>query len=864
LLIVSIALVPALVFQAYNEYQADRIRQELVRGEALRLVQLVSSEQQRIIEGAQQVLTTIGSARSVQDMDIERCQNHMANLIEGLPRYSAAGVIGLDGHPICSSGRLDRSRDLSNRSDFRLAVSTGAFAIGEYAAGREAKHPAIHMAMPFKNKNGMVTGVVEVALSLDWLEEQLKKLPLPSGSAVSVSDRNGTVLARYPDGARYVGTALNAESITTSNGSGIAGAEMIGVDGMTRIVGYAPLGATPEGLRVAVGLDPNGPFVSKAQYSHIVLTMIVAGFVLALAITALLGRQMIRRPLDRLLHVTERWRNGDLTCRAGLQSDASEFGRLAAAFDAMADAQETRTHALRTALESTTDSVIVLDRAWRFTYLNQRAEALNAGNRDLMGMVVWDVFPWLEESRIGRALRMALASGEPTHADDSFGQCSVHFDAHAYPSAGGVTVFFRDVTEERRIAAALARSELELEAARATAVHAERLQSLGQLAGGIAHDFNNVLQVVKGAATLIERQPGDTQDVARLARVVMEATDRGGSITQRLLAFSRRGGVQSAALDVAVLLNSLHEILVHTLGISIEVQIELEADLPPISADRAQLETVLVNLATNARDAMPQGGRLTLSAATEMVSAEDPAHPAGLAPGRYVRIRAVDTGMGMDSDTLARAQEPFFTTKEAGVGTGLGLSMARGFAEQCCGALSIESSPGQGTTVTLWLPVDTSGAVPGAAELQEAACAAVASATSRATTPARLLIVDDVDQLRDVLAQNLEDRGYDVLVAGSGSEALAVLAREAQVDVLVTDLSMPGMNGIAVIRAARERWPGLPAVLLTGYAGEESVRTMEGPAVGPYVLAHKPITTDDLVELIESLLAARSQPSEHA
>nr|WP_294517285.1 ATP-binding protein [uncultured Rhodopila sp.] len=709
----SVALVPALLFQIYSEYQSTRIRRELVSGEALRLVQLVSAEQQRIVEGAQEVLTTIANAGSVREFDPGRCHRHMANLTLQLPRYVRAAVAGMDGHVLCASGPIEPGINVSDRSYFHLALSTGGFTIGEYAIGRVSGDPSIHMAMPFRNSQDIVAGVVYVGLGLDWLGEQLKLLPLPPGSAVSIADRNGIILARHPDGARYVGQLLSSDSLATLHGNQIAVAELAGVDGIRRLSAYAPLGLLSGGLRVAVALDPRTFFTAVQQPSRTGLILIVAGFALALAITAVLGGRAIRGPVAGLLRITNRWRSGDLTARTGLQKDGSEFGRLAIAFDAMAEAQEARDRALRMALESTTDGVIVLDRSWRFTFLNRRAAMNIAHGRDMVGLTAWEECPWLADSTVGRGLRSAMQSGEATHMAGHFASADLHFDAHAYPSKDGLTVFFQDVTEKRRIAAALARSEEQLAVARARTAHAERLEALGQLAGGIAHDFNNVLQVVSGVTTLIKRRPDDQENVARLAQVAMDATERGAAITHRLLAFGRRGDLHAEAVGMKALLDGIREILIHTLGESIDVRIAPGVGLPPAFADRAQLETVVVNLATNARDAMPQGGRLTLSAATEDVSPTESIHPAGLAPGRYVRLSLADTGIGMDADTLARAQEPFFTTKQAGLGTGLGLPMALGFAEQSGGGLAIESSPDHGTIVTLWLPAAEAGRVAG-------------------------------------------------------------------------------------------------------------------------------------------------------
>jgi len=390
------------------------------------------------------------------------------------------------------------------------------------------------------------------------------------------------------------------------------------------------------------------------------------------------------------------------------------------------------------------------------------------------------------------------------------------------------------------------------EAAQERAAHAERIQALGQLAGGIAHDFNNVLQAVIGAATLIERRPGEEAGVRRLARQAIEAVERGASTTRRLLAFGHRGNLSAEPVDVKTLLDDLQEILSHTLGASIDVQVTLNCGVPPLFADKGQLETALVNLATNARDAMPAGGRLTLSAETETV---DAAHPARLAPGRYVRLTVADTGTGMDAATLARACEPFFTTKGLGAGTGLGLPMATGFAEQSGGALSVESTKDKGTTIILWLPAAECDPNAITATPRPAADAA-ASGSGAATARARVLLVDDEAMVRDVIAEHLEDDGYEVHAAANGAEALDLLAAGGAADILVTDFSMPGMDGLALIRAVRERRPGLPAVLLTGYAGDGAALAADGD--GAFALMRKPVSGVQLLDRVSALLAERT------
>ncbi len=282
---------------------------------------------------------------------------------------------------------------------------------------------------------------------------------------------------------------------------------------------------------------------------------------------------------------------------------------------------------------------------------------------------------------------------------------------HIYAlSAMGVLALLGAVAGAVSATRAEARAAIEKEEVKRQALarlaHAQRMEALGQLAGGVAHDFNNILQVVQGAGRMIERQPEDAENVRRLALMMSESAGRGANITRRLLTFARRADLQNEPVDAGALFSSMRDILAHTLGSGVTVRTHVGAGLPLALADRQQLETVLINLGTNARDAMDGDGELDFSAEEEIVGPDELGdHPAHLKPGAYVRFSVSDTGGGMPPEVAARACEPFFTTKPEGKGTGLGLAMAQGFAEQSGGALKIESEPGRGTTIHLWLPV---------------------------------------------------------------------------------------------------------------------------------------------------------------
>lgn len=385
----------------------------------------------------------------------------------------------------------------------------------------------------------------------------------------------------------------------------------------------------------------------------------------------------------------------------------------------------------------------------------------------------------------------------------------------------------------------------EREAAQMRAAQAERMQALGQLAGGIAHDFNNVLQAVSSSATLLAMRATDPDHVRRIATTIGSAADRGASVTERLLAFARRSTLKADMLDVEKILTDLSKLLAQTLGMAISVRVETEAGLPLMLADKGQLETVLVNLATNARDAMTDGGTLRFSASRLAIGKND-SEWGDQSPGLYIRLTVTDSGTGMDTATLARATEPFFTTKPQGKGTGLGLSMAKGFAEQSGGAIRIESTPDTGTTVVLIFP-QADG------HLAEDHGAAQPYAQQEGTARPHILFVDDDPLIRDTVGMQLESAGYAVNLAANAMEAIAVFT-PANTDLLVTDLSMPGADGVTLIHDLREQKPDLPAILMTGYAMGYESKLRDG---GMFRILHKPVSAARLNAEVAASLASR-------
>lgn len=399
----------------------------------------------------------------------------------------------------------------------------------------------------------------------------------------------------------------------------------------------------------------------------------------------------------------------------------------------------------------------------------------------------------------------------------------------AAPDEGLVYASGRDIDAEKKQQAALLRAE---EALR----QAQKMEAIGQLTGGIAHDFNNLLQGVTGSLDLIRRRPDDAARVKRFAEAGLHAAERGARLTGQLLAFSRVNKLELKPLPVARILRNTKDLLERTIGPSIEVVIDMaEPDLALLS-DEVQIEMALLNLAINARDAMPEGGVLTIAA--RRTTEKD---GVGLEPGDYVELSVRDTGAGMPPDVAARAFDPFFTTKGVGKGSGLGLSQVYGTARQGGGGAYIESRPGAGTIVRLLLH-----AVCGAPDLPDTAQPHLPAAQAEGA----ILVVDDDADVRAFFAATLEALGYRLFTAENGEAGLALL-HAAKPDVLIVDFAMPGMNGAEVARRARALFPDLPVIFATGFADSAAIEAVADAATP---ILRKPFRVDDLAQALEAVL----------
>ncbi len=431
------------------------------------------------------------------------------------------------------------------------------------------------------------------------------------------------------------------------------------------------------------------------------------------------------------------------------------------------------------------------------------------------------------------AIAAMAQSGEPTRFENRIatkdgGWKPIEWTVAPEPDGENFIAVGRDLTHAKA-------REAELEAAQVALRQSQKMEAMGSLTGGVAHDFNNLLTPIIGSLDMLHRKGLGSEREKRLIDGALQSAERARMLVQRLLAFARRQPLQAMAVDVSQLVAGMLDLIGSTIGPAIDLTVDAPTGLPLARADANQLEMALLNLAVNARDAMPGGGELHVEVRRESVRDRRP----GLPRGHYVRLSVRDTGTGMDEPTLARAIEPFFSTKGIGKGTGLGLSMVHGLAAQLGGALTIESDVGRGTAVSLWLPVSHDPLPvehrPRAGEVGD-------------EPHGTALLVDDEDLVRMSTAHMLSDMGFDVVEAASGESALSMLAAGLDPQLLVTDHLMPGMTGAQLVEAVRTDRPSLKALIVSGYAEAEGI----DPAIPRLT---KPFRRDELAATLAALTA---------
>ncbi|MCW5971208.1 MAG: response regulator [Blastocatellales bacterium] len=490
---------------------------------------------------------------------------------------------------------------------------------------------------------------------------------------------------------------------------------------------------------------------------------------------------------------------------------------------------------LETALESTTDHVMILDPDWKITYINTRGRAMLNLDTDLTGAHFWETFPEVQGSKFGEEFLHAMRENLPVHVLEYYAPLGKWFDAHAYPSSRGLTIFARDVTQQKRL-------EQELE-------RAQKMEAVGQFAGSIAHDFNNLLTVINGYTRMMLRRGRGDDPHRRDLEAVCDAGARAVHLTQQLLAFGRQQVMNTEVVELNAVVGGFGSIVAGVLPDDIEVTTTLAPAPGNVRIDPHQFEQVILNLVVNARDAMPRGGRLTIETANVVIGNQDAQLQSGPAPGRYAVLIISDTGTGMTPEILGRIFEPFFTTKPKGQGTGLGLPTAFGIVKQSGGHIEAESEPGRGSTFRVYLPI-TDEAPSASPELKDAGIEPAIATLQNTET---ILVVEDDVRVRDFTETALTAFGYTVLSAQNADRALRISEQHSgPIHLLLTDVVLPETSGRDLAGQIRRKRTETAVLYMSGYTREALIS--RGEIEPEYGYLQKPFLPEGLAAAVRGAL----------
>ncbi|MDJ0820564.1 MAG: PAS domain-containing protein [Paracoccaceae bacterium] len=773
--------------------------------------------------------------------DVRRLMAH-DQVYQEIAVLSAMGEIG-----IFSSRTTTLPSDPEHWRDERF-VSPGYWDQNDVFVGTIEYHdalrePLVDIGLPIHvRRDGSIRGILLAHVRFRPIWELLADLELPKDTVAFVVDEGGRVLA-HPSPAEVLSNSVF--ELPGANGrhplaDGTEG--LVAVDALDLVGGAAYVVVTrPLNAALATARDARfNTFLSAA-------ILLVIG-----SLVALMQSNRIVRPIERLARTAERISAGDLNTRIDvsgpreiqalgttLQDMVSRLGARIGDLTRSEDALRQRAAVM---LESIGDAVIATDINGRITYINPVAETLTGWSlSDAIDQPLPAVFRIVNEATREAApnpVEKCLATGHMV--DLTNGSLLFSRDGQEYPindsaapireASGevvGAVIVFRDVGEQRAMEQSLRQSQ--------------KLDAIGKLSGGIAHDFNNLMQVIQGNAELLQEDPSlDPQ----LTKPILDATRRGAELTRQLLSYARKQPLLTKPISVPKLLQQTTQVLDRTLGAGVEVSLEIEDDIWLARADPYHLEAALLNLALNARDAMPGGGTLAITCKNAVGADFADAHDKTLADAPFVAITVSDSGTGMAPEVLERATDPFFTTKAVGSGSGMGLSMVYGFALQSDGHMQIDSKEGTGTTVTLFLP---------RFEQPSTAARPAKGAPARPDNRKTVLVVEDSREVRTLTIRILETSGYHVVSAKNVQDAKRILDDHPAIDLVLSDVMLPGgKSGLDLACELGETRPELPVVLISGYPN--AVEKLQGASRDDLVLLNKPFQKADLIATLENVL----------
>ncbi len=860
LVLAFIVAMPAIGIIVYSGIQMREEAMQAARVETLRLADNIAAEQQNFIAAAQQLIIVLAQLPEVQRQDRAWVEPFLGDILKLNSQYSNILVSDVAGSIWAAAIPTRPTFNVSDRRYFINAVKSGKLSSGEYIISRATAKPTFNLAYAFKSKRGAVSGVIIAGFVLDEFKHVLERAKLPAGASFVVLDHKGTVLYRPFEQEKYIGRNYDPELFRQmQEGPDVETYDDISsISGDNRIVTYRKLrlpGEREPYMYIRAGL----PVASALAEANKILIRNLSLFILCLFFAVLfawlIGKRSIADRIVLLEKASQKMAAGDLEVRVSDLVSGGELGRLGQTFDSMARKLALREQALvesernyRDIFNTTKDAIFVHDAVTgRIMEINRTVEELYGySSEELLNEQEYElssgVPPYSSKNAIGW-IQKAVTEGPQNFewlAKKKNGELfwtEIVLSATRLGGEGRVLAVVRDLTERKY-------AEEEKEKLQAQLNQVQKMESIGQLAGGVAHDFNNILSAIIGYSSLLQSKIGADDPNRLYLDQILASADRAASLTQSLLAFSRKQVISPKHIDLNECIRKVEKFLARIISEDITLTTTLSGEKLTIYADVTQIEQIFMNLATNARDAMPIGGRLLIETGRVTLDEEYVMAKGYGKTGPYAVMSISDTGEGMDEDTQKKIFEPFFTTKEPGRGTGLGLSIVYGIVKQNNGYISVYSEPGRGTTFRIYIPAVISFA---AEDLQSEVRLPIRGGTET------ILIAEDNETLRQLNRDVLQEFGYTVIEAADGEEALQqFMEHRDSISLLLVDVIMPKKSGKELLEGARQINPAIKAIFTSGYPAD--LIQKQGVLEKGLHFLSKPSSIQELLRMVREVL----------
>ena len=826
IIIIFLAILPLAGLIIYNDLERRQEATQNCERELLQVVQNCDSDFTHTIQQTKQLLTTLAEFPALKHYDAAACSRLFAKIIRADSIYHNIMATRADGEIFASAQPLHPGglHNLSDRLYFKRILQTKQFSSGELVFGRALGVATLPVASPILGPSGQLLGMVAAGLNLERLGRIFQINGISPGVSFTVIDNRGRIMFRHPDPEKWVGQDVaHAEivRIILAQKQGMVRAK--GMDGPENLYAFLPLGGKSQEGYVFSGI-PLHAILTPARKALIRnLTSLGVVTVLALIFAWLLGFLFLIRRLNVLTNTARNLAAGDLRARTGLNYGKGQIDQLARAFDEMADTLQKREMERRQSEEELRRSEeryrLLVNQVpavvykgyldWSLECFDDKIEKLTGYSKEDFNArrVTWLdlIFPEdIEEAKkrfAGAGPDDRFCLSECRIRQKSGEVCWIQLRNQIVDDPEGnpdyISGVFFDITERRQLEEQLA--------------HAQKMEAVGLLAGGIAHDFNNLLSAIIGYSEIMMLDLDVDEPLHQCAVEVMKAAYQGAALTKKLLAFSRKQILQPRLINFNAVITDMEKMLRRLLGEDLDLVTYYEENLDLVKADPGQIEQILMNLAVNARDAMPDGGKLTIETAKIYLDESYAQSHAEVTPGPYVMMAVTDNGAGMDAERLSHIFEPFFTTKESGKGTGLGLATVYGIVKQSGGHIWVYSELGRGTTFKVYFPRTWEGAVPETPQPERAALAPISGKET-------ILLVEDDTAVKGMVARALRKYGYTVWEANDGKGALDICEKEKGIiHLLLTDVVMPQMGGRELAERVVQLRPEIKVLYMSGY-----------------------------------------------